>query len=826
MKRIAIAVFALTALVGCETEENPDADCDSPCFVPPLPTCAGDVLNGYETPGGCVDGECLFIPLNVDCAARGQICANSACVDPPTPCDDVTCDSPPEPFCDPDDDGVIVAFAATGTCVVNEDQSTSCDYVREPDNCRDWEMCAEGECVDRPCAFTRCDEPPEATCDGTAVVTFAEVGECQLEDESCAYAEASRTDCADSSRFCSNARCVFGDPCEGVLCEERPDNFCAGDVLTTYRAGACSSGDCDYGETVTNCAVDGRICDPELLACRDRLPCEGISCDAPPRDRCVDNTVVSYTAGTCTADVCDYPSTSVDCDDTDQVCRSGACVDRDPCDGTSCLSPPSAFCTDDVAHAFANPGVCTDGLCDYTETTEDCTVDGRVCSEGACQVLDLCADVECDEPPASTCAGDDLLSYVVPARCVEGVCQWTLLETDCTESGLICMDDACQEDPDPCAGRVCDTPPEPECINRIYLTYDGLGMCVEGDCEYDDAEVFTDCEDTGEYCAAEGCVPAGRTLLTGDAVVTELFVGTDGDAWIEIRDLTGRNDLSGLILRDQDNVLFELPAGTRTNEHGLIVVASSLDAIAGTPTVVWPAEFSLAPNDGTVQLIGAEGIDTVRYDTGSGWPITTARAVQLSFEFILAADNDAPSHWCESPYQVNDFRRGTPNLPNGVCESDAAAFELRVDEFMVLGNARPGGVEQWFEVVNQTTSDPVDMSGFYVISRSNSFVIPAGTVVGPSERLVFGSPTLGGPGVDIAYPASFVLGADDELQILAGPTILEFLDWSGWSIEPGRSLQYASGLPSHEEASWCPGSVEYTGTMTNYGTPGEFGECD
>jgi hypothetical protein len=51
------------------------------------------------------------------------------------------------------------------------------------------------------CAQVTCDAPPASSCDGDNAVTYAATGTCDATDGMCDYAEAARTNCADSGQL-------------------------------------------------------------------------------------------------------------------------------------------------------------------------------------------------------------------------------------------------------------------------------------------------------------------------------------------------------------------------------------------------------------------------------------------------------------------------------------------------------------------------------------------------------------------------------------------------------------------------------------------------
>lgn len=820
----ALAALMLTLVAACGSEDGGGtADCDTPCFLPPDAMCDGTVRQGFTFPGECVDGLCVFPPVVEDCADDGQLCEAGECVDPPDPCESVTCDEPPGPVCSPDDDSFVITFAESGTCSSTADGTTSCDYEQEEERCLRREMCMDGACVPRPCYNVDCEEPLATFCDGTVIVSYEATGTCDVDTEECVYAEAERVDCADDGEFCLNARCVVPDPCEDVSCEEQPEDTCEDDVLKTYRRGFCSAGLCDYGETVRDCTDEGMIC--RNAECRFRLPCEDVVCDEPPRTTCDGTEVVEYAStGTCDEDECSYDETRTECADLGLVCFRGECQEPDPCDGISCDNPPDAYCEDDVAVSFADPGTCTGAICSYEELRDDCAARGETCNGGECEEPDPCADVVCDTPPPSECQGNDRIVYTLPSTCNLGECRWFRAEVDCTETFDICEDGQCVPDPDPCAGVVCDDLPEPECADNVRYYYEGFGSCVEGDCEYDDAEIGQDCTALGRVCTPDACLASGRAMGPGDAVITEFSV-RGADAWVEIVDRTGRRDLSGLILRNASNQLFTLPDGTMANDDGYAVLASRDLAIPGTPTAIWPETFTLDPSEELLQLIGTGVVDSVSYDATDDWPDATVFPVQLDAANVESGLNDTPEAWCASPYSVPGAL-GTPMEPNGGCSPGAELGDLLIYEFMPDGNARVGGLEQWIEIHN-TSDVTISLGGLRVATGTAAIVLPVGLEVDAGDYYVIAADSFAADGPDYVYAPDFELDLAGVVSIQRGEAIFDLVDYSTWTVTTGASLGRVSPASSSEmESAWCTASTSYPGPETNFGTPGSANDCD
>ncbi|MBW2700403.1 MAG: hypothetical protein JRF33_06250 [Deltaproteobacteria bacterium] len=111
-----------------------------------------------------------------------------------------------------------------------------------------------------------------------------------------------------------------------------------------------------------------------------------------------------------------------------------------------------------------------------------------------------CEGVICDSPPADACKdADSLLVYDGTGTCDEetGLCSYAATDEECDHG---CADDACAADP--CAEIVCDDPPTQACHDADNLRVWTDGNCVDGDCVYDQyADTF--CENG---CADDACV--------------------------------------------------------------------------------------------------------------------------------------------------------------------------------------------------------------------------------------------------------------------------------------------------------------------------------
>lgn len=112
------------------------------------------------------------------------------------------------------------------------------------------------------------------------------------------------------------------NPCVGVTCDAKTP-ICMGDTAVTYGAGMCTEGTCEYAETETDCAADGKVC-MDGACVKD--PCADVTCEAKPSE-CRENVAVTYDAGVCAEGTCEYAETETDCAALDRVCMEGVCVD-------------------------------------------------------------------------------------------------------------------------------------------------------------------------------------------------------------------------------------------------------------------------------------------------------------------------------------------------------------------------------------------------------------------------------------------------------------------------------------------------------------------
>ena len=217
--------------------------------------------------------------------------------------------------------------------------------------------CANGACVNEPCAGVSCSEPPPSTCvNATSLRVFTSPGACTA--GTCGYASAE----VSCSGGCSNGACT-GNPCAGRVCNLPPASSCVGNVLRTYSSqGICdgASGACTYQRVDTVC-----VAGCSNAACVAD-PCSGVTCNTPPASTCVSGTVRQTfgATGVCSVGSCSYTPLLETCTSGKQ-CQGGECVTPPPtCNSTNCAT---GCCSGSTCVAFAN------------QSTSACGTQGNAC---------------------------------------------------------------------------------------------------------------------------------------------------------------------------------------------------------------------------------------------------------------------------------------------------------------------------------------------------------------------------------------------------------------------------------------------------------------
>ncbi|MFT6395808.1 MAG: hypothetical protein ACJAYU_000550 [Bradymonadia bacterium] len=440
------------------------------------------------------------------CALAGFIVSGCSS-EVPASCDPELCVYPPPPVCDGDQ---LVTSLPVGVCA-----GDTCVYQPSPEACEFG--CEAGACLDATaaCRGIECNELPDASCDGTWLITWAD-GLCEA--GACSYV-SSNFDCASAGEQCLDGRCE--DLCLDVVCEPQPAS-CDAAILITSAEFYCDGGQC-LAATVDrfDCAsiTDGATClDGE---CITPDACDGVPCTDPPEDWCERFVLHSYAAiGECVPDAghCAYLDTTTNCAAAGDVCvvdASGAsCVSGDPCLGISCEEAPASFCLENeeapegapltLRRIYGADGTCTLGECWHESVVEDCADSDSICVRGECVQPDPCDDLRCPSVPRRICDGDVAVELVRDTGiCVDGECLYDEIRRNCTDDGLFCSNGICTV-VGRCAGVVCATPPISYCFGNEAIEYVPIGICDDGDCYYE--PIVQDCEARFDICVEGECV--------------------------------------------------------------------------------------------------------------------------------------------------------------------------------------------------------------------------------------------------------------------------------------------------------------------------------
>jgi len=371
-------MYVFTADAGTLTS----SDCSQTCTKPPSNKCIdGTRLEAFANRGRCSADGCAYTPVVLGC---GSSCKAGLCIG--EPCTSVFCDGPPAALC-VDADHARVSEAG-GSC-----SDGRCVYQSKVVACPGG--CAEGVCKGNLCEGKRCDSPAGPTCvDAKTLRVFVSPGQCS--DGQCRYSSADLP-CAQG---CANGACV-NDPCAGVACTQPPADTCVdGSTRRSFKpSGTCRGGSCTYLGSETACAL-GESCSQGT--CRARLggPCSGDEACALVGEgaQCRQSNAAGgvFTGGYCSVP-CTKPYSA--CDQGNGVCRGGpddqyyyGTGDHHPRCFAKCLVPGTqASCRDGYTCTYF--GQASVGYCDLALRPQ---FDGG----GLARTGEPCAgDSQCQGPP-------------------------------------------------------------------------------------------------------------------------------------------------------------------------------------------------------------------------------------------------------------------------------------------------------------------------------------------------------------------------------------------------------------------------------------------
>lgn len=167
----------------------------------------------------------------------------------------------------------------------------------------------------------------------------------------------------------------------------------------------------------------------------------------------------------------------------------------------------------------------------------------------------------------------------------------------------------------------------------------------------------------------------------------------------------------------------------------------------------------------------------------------------------------------------------------GLTVDDLVPGDLIITELMIDADECFDDFAEYVEVLYQG-SDPVDLAGLELHDASGMVTIADSYVASPGEYVVLWRTPIGGvpqcygfTGADgVSFPDTLALGnAGDRLELHAAAGLLDAVDWTGWSIPIGQSLELDAAIlttaGNDAEGAWCPASEAIAG-HTDQGSPG------
>ncbi len=225
--------------------------------------------------------------------------------------------------------------------------------------------------------------------------------------------------------------------------------------------------------------------------------------------------------------------------DTDSDTDTDTDTDTDPCGGVFCDSPPEPECQDNETLREWVNGTCDEGDCEYEERNVYCEFGCFDSVSGGVCLPDPCAGIICNAPPEDVCSGSHLHVYEDIGTCSGGSCNYSIVSMDLCPFGCASQpgDDYCNGDP--CIGVVCDSAPDDVCTGSGDLTvYPTTGSCSGGTCSY--SGVTTPC--------AFGCTgQAGDDVCTPDPCLSTVCDSPPDDqcSWSNLHEYNSTGTCSG-----------------------------------------------------------------------------------------------------------------------------------------------------------------------------------------------------------------------------------------------------------------------------------------
>jgi hypothetical protein len=321
-----------------------------------------------------------------------------------------------------------------------------------------------------------------------------------------------------------------------------------------------------------------------------------------------------------------------------------------------CAELQGASCEDGVAVVIF--AACIDGGCAVSQTTQECA---GGCDGDQCASMFDCDAIACDAP-SPTCEGSTRVTFG-GGTCdpIEG-CVFDRDEEVCDHGceGGMCVLEIC-------ADVVCQDPPPDRCDDHVAVHHVEEGICVDDEgvpsCRYQ--EIWENCAYVLATCSAGSC--QGGIEQTGEATIVEYMAQPNGffagaGQWFDVVNTSGAPiDLEGWRMEVSFGLTGDILVHEITNPPAfptgaLLLFAGSSDPVGnGTlaPDYQWDRnEVSIPQFHGWFRLVNADDeiVDFVYIEPGA-----VMRGHSRVFDPTLAPDalgND-------------DFRDWCPNLTDG-----------------------------------------------------------------------------------------------------------------------------------------------------------------
>lgn len=345
-------------------------------------------------------------------------------------------------------------------------------------------------------------------------------GKCETGEFNATCPADCKTECKPA---CDGKQCG-ANGCGGVcgVCGEAKACTDAGKCVAV--ATTCGDGECEPGETPTNCSKDCKAtCAPNCTGknCGEIDGCGGL-CSGPCPEGGACSAEKNCIGGSkCGNGTCDAGENSANCSkdckpDCTPACGGKQCGPNG-CGGSCGLCGSGKACTDEGQCVALGP-VCGNGFCETGETNASCPADCKpaaaVCGNGMCENGESNASCPADCKPAGAVCGNGFCetgesNASCPADCKpagavcgNGMCEngesAATCPADCKTTGGSCVgkcggqstgcycDDLCSNNNDCCAdyqavckGSTCT----PKCVaNAVCGAPDGCGGKCTGTC--------------------------------------------------------------------------------------------------------------------------------------------------------------------------------------------------------------------------------------------------------------------------------------------------------------------------------------------------------